>query len=288
MRRPIPVPRRAAAGAGALLALVVALGSAATHPLPVAATPSVPTAAHPAPIAAGYTAASAEASLLAWTNRDRAALGLVPLRADPALADIAGTRADNLAASTTLSHAAAGGDLGPALAAAGVQWYAWGENIAEWPGGLLSTTVAGIYRAWRGSAEHWATLMSPTMNYVGFGVAVRSSDGHAVASTVFTESRDHTAPGARIDSATRSGTTVTFTWHGYDPALQSHWAGLRDFDVWYRVDGGAWRLVRNDTKATSLRLVSRAPGHRYWLKVQARDRAGNVGRMSTPVSVLVP
>jgi len=269
----LPSPGRSRALLVAL-ACVVALGAVALRPGPVAA--------------AGVSTAAAEASLLAWTNRDRAALGLVPLRPDPALVAIAGTRADNLAASSTFSHAAAGGDLAPALAAAGVQWFAWGENIAELPGGINSTAVAGIYRAWRGSATHWEMLMSPTMNYVGFGLAVRRSDGHAVASTVFTESQDHTAPGARIDSAVGSGTTITFAWHGRDPLLQSHWAGLRDYDAWYRVDDGAWRLIRNDTTATSLRLVARAPGHRYWLRVRARDRAGNVGRTSTPVSVRVP
>ena len=269
----LPSPGRSRALLALLTALVVALGAAATHPLPAAA---------------GLSAASAEASLLAWTNRDRAALGLVPLRRDPALGAIARTRAGNLAASTILSHAAAGGDLAPALAAAGVQWFAWGENIAQWPGGLSSTAIARIYRSWRGSATHWALLMSPTMNYVGFKVTVRQSDDQTFASSVFTESRDHTAPGARIDSARRDGTTITFTWHGHDPLLQSHWAGLRDYDAWYRVDGGAWRLVRDNTTATSLRLVSRAPGHRYWLKVQARDRAGNVGRTSTPISVWVP
>jgi uncharacterized protein YkwD len=271
--RTFPSAGRPHALLGLVAALVVALGTSATHP---------------APVTAGYTATSAEASLLAWTNRDRAAQGLVPLRADAALGDVAGTRADNLAATTAFSHAAAGGDAGPALAAAGVQWFAWSENIAQWSGGLSSTAMAGIYRAWRGSATHWAMLMSPRMNYVGFGVAVRRSDGSAVASAIFTESRDHTAPGTKIDSAVRSGTTVTFTWHGYDPVLQSHWAGLRDYDVWYRVDGGAWRLVRDNTTTTSLRLLARPSGHRYWLKVQARDRAGNVGRMSTPASAWVP
>lgn len=257
-----------------LLALVVALGAAAAHPLPAAAT--------------GVSPTSAEASLLAWTNRDRAALGLRPLRSDPPLAAIAGTRADSLSGVSTFSHDAAGGDLAPALARAGVPWYAWGENIARWPGGLTSTTIAGIYGAWRTSPSHWEMLMSPTMNYVGFGLTARSSDGQVFASAVFTEARDHSAPSARIDGATRSGTTITFAWRGYDAPLQTHWAGLRDFDVWYRVDGGAWRLVRDNTTATTLRLGSRAPGHRYWLMVRARDRAGNVGRQSTPVSVWVP
>jgi hypothetical protein len=131
-------------------------------------------------------------------------------------------------------------------------------------------------------------LMSRTMNYVGFGIAVRRSGGQVYASAVFTESRDHTAPTARIDDVTRSGTAITFTWHGRDPLLQTHWAGLRDYDAWYRVDGGAWRLIRDNTTATSLRLASRAHGHRYWLKVTARDRAGNVGRQSAAVSVWVP
>ena len=274
MRSLHPDPGRSHRALASILVLLLALGAAATGPVPATAS--------------SVTAESAEASLLAWANRDRAALGLVPLRSDPALIEIAGTRADNLAATTSFSHAAAGGDAAPALAAAGVQWFAWGENIAEWPGGVSSSALAGIYHAWQRSASHWDMLMSPRMNYVGFGLAVRSSDEWALASAVFTEFRDHTAPGTRIDSALRSGTTVTFTWHGYDPLLQTHWAGLRDYDAWYRVDGGAWRLIRNDTTATSLRLVSRAPGHRYWLKVQARDRAGNVGRTSTPVSVWVP
>lgn len=258
----------------AILALVVALGAGATQPLPAAA--------------ASITTASAEASLLAWTNRDRAALGLRPLRSDPSLGAIAGTRAQNLAGVSTFSHGAAGGDVTPAFIRAGVQWYAWGENIARQPGGLTRTTAAGIYGAWRDSASHWALLMSRTMNYVGFGVVVRASDSQVFASAVFTESRDHTAPGARIMSAMRSGTSITFGWRGIDPLLQTHWAGLRDFDIWYRVDGGAWRLIRDNTTATSLRLGSRAPGHRYWLMVRARDRAGNLGRLSTPVAISVP
>jgi uncharacterized protein YkwD len=270
----LPAPRRSRRALAAILALVVAACAAATGPVPATAS--------------SVTAESAEASLLAWTNRDRVALGLVPLRPDPALIDIAGTRADNLAATSTFSHTAAGGDAAPALDAAGVQWFAWGENIAEWPGGVSSSALAGIYQAWQGSATHWALLMSPSMNYVGFGLAVRSSDEWAVASTVFTEFRDRTAPGARIVGATLSGTSITFAWRGYDPLLQTHWAGVRDFDAWYRVDDGSWRLIRNDTTATSLVLGSRARGHRYWLMVRARDRAGNVGAPSTPISVLVP
>jgi hypothetical protein len=218
-------------------------------------------------------------------NKDR---GLKPLRLDRRLADIAVDRAMALAGATSFSHAAAGGSLTPALGEAGVQWYAWGENIAWVPGGLTSTTAAFIYHSWKASASHWAALMSRTSNYVGFGVSLRSSDGRVFASAVFTESRDHTAPGAAMDAASRSGTSISFRWHGYDPVLQTHWAGVRDFDVWYRVDSGTWRRIRDNTSQTSLTLSGRPRGHRYSLRVQARDRAYNVGPLSTTLSVWVP
>ena len=38
----------------------------------------------------------------------------------------------------------------------------------------------------------------------------------------------------------RSGTTVTWTWSGADTALQTHTAGLKNFDVQYRVGSGTW------------------------------------------------
>jgi len=246
------------------------------------------TAAAPVPASAATTHATIEASLLAWTNRDRAALGLRPLRLDGRLAAIADERAANLVASSSFSHQAAGGSLSPALDQARVQWYGWAENIGWWGGGATIATASALYGAWRKSADHWAHLMSPSLNYVGFGVAHRRSDVRLFASTVFTESRDRTAPRAKVESATRCGTTVSFTWRVSDPVLQSHWAGPRDVDVWYRVDAGAWRLIRDNTTATSLRLTSREPGHRYWLAVRPRDRALNVGPLSSAVSVSVP
>jgi uncharacterized protein YkwD len=246
------------------------------------------TSSTPAPVAAATSPASIEASLLAWTNRDRAAIGLRPLRLDGRLAAIADERAANLVAAASLSHQAAGASLSTTLDRAGVQWYAWAENIGWWGGGPTIATASALYGAWRGSAHHWAALMSPSLNYVGFGVAHRPSDGRLFGCTVFTESRDRTAPRAKVETATRDGTNITFTWRGWDPVLQSHGAGLRDFDVWYRVDAGAWRLVRDNTTATSLRLTGRASGHRYWLAVRPRDRALNIGPLSSPISAWVP
>ncbi len=107
------------------------------------------------------------------------------------------------------------------------------------------------------------------------------------ARAVFTESQTHRATGDEGDGDAKRRHDH-LTWRGWDPILQSHWAGLRDFDAWYRVDGGAWRLVRDNTTATSIRLTNRASGHRYWLKVRARDRALNLGSTSAPISVWVP
>ena len=39
--------------------------------------------------------------------------------------------------------------------------------------------------------------------------------------------------------------------------LQTHTAGLRDFDVQYRIDSGSWRTLRNDTTTRSLTLTDR-------------------------------
>jgi uncharacterized protein YkwD len=242
----------------------------------------------PAPAAAATTPSTLEAALLTWTNRDRAALGLRPLRLDTRLAGIADERAASLASAGSFSHQAAGPSLSATLDGAGVQRYAAAENIGWWGGGPTLATAAALYRAWQASAVHRAALMSASLNYVGFGLAHRPSDGRLFASTLFTEARDRTAPRATMETATRSGTTVTFTWRSVDPRLQSHWAGMRDVDVFYRVDAGPWRLVRDDTTATTLRLAGRAPGHRYWLAVRPRDRAFNAGPLASPISVWVP
>ena len=65
-------------------------------------------------------------------------------------------------------------------------------------------------------------------------------------------------------------------------------AGFRDFDVEYRIDGGAWRLVRDNTTATGTSWTSRQPGHTYWVRVRGRDRAGNSSAWSKPMGVTVP
>ena len=104
----------------------------------------------------------------------------------------------------------------------------------------------------------------------------------------YAESVDHTPAAARNGTLDGSGTTVRFAWSGYDPRLQTHTAGLRSFDVQYRVDGGAWRTIKNDTTVTALSLSDRARGHWYGFRVQAADRRGNLGRWTTESRIWVP
>ena len=234
------------------------------------------------------TSTSVESYLLDWTNRDREARGLRPLRLDTRLRTVARARAENLAAATTFSHTAAGGNLADALEAAGIQWWGVGEAIAYMPGAYGKSAASAIYALFKGSPQHWSMLMSPTYNYVGIGAAERSRDHRTFAALVFTESRDHSAPVVRVTDATRSGTTITFDWRGHDLALQTHTAGFRDFDVQYRVDDGPWRLVRDDTTTTSARWSGRDRGHWYWVSVRGRDRNGNVSAWSPALGVYVP
>jgi hypothetical protein len=89
-------------------------------------------------------------------------------------------------------------------------------------------------------------------------------------------------------SVSASGTTVSYAWTGADVRLQKRTAGLRSFDVQYRVDGGTWRTIRNDTTNRGLSLANRARGHWYGFRVQAADQRGNLGSWSREAKVWVP
>lgn len=254
-----------------LAALALAVSAVGARPLPVAAD----------------TASDMEALILRVMNQDRVDRGLVPYRAWDELAALAGERAQNMADRNTLSHAAAGGDLGAALDAQGIGWFGFGEiiGVSGYPWG--SEAALDIYRLWKGSAPHKAIMFSTTYNYAGVGV-VQGRDGRAWISAVFTESVDHTAPLARNGSLRREGRTIVFSFSGTDPRLQTRTAGLRSFDVQLRRDGGDWRTVRDDITWTTIRLKKRASGHWFSLRVQAADRRGTLSTWTTEKRIWIP
>ena len=203
--------------------------------------------------------------------------GLKPLRGDKDLAYLAGLRASRMASNNTMNHTV-GGNLFNQLNYLDVQWYRYGETIG-WSSAAWTVDAArAIYRSWMGSAPHRALLMSGRFNYIGLGLAYRSSNGRTFGSAVMTESLDHTPSIARVMT---SGPLRRRHRMDVDGAttrrLQTHTAGLRDFDVQYRVDSGDWRTIRNDTTSTSLLLRDRAHGRYYAIRVRATDRRGNVG-----------
>ncbi|MBM2576101.1 CAP domain-containing protein [Jannaschia sp. Os4] len=98
---------------------------------------------------------SAEA--LALASRERAAAGLPPLAADPALARAALDQAARMARRGRLGHDGAGG-LGARLRAAGAGGCRGAENV-----GMGMHDPRHAVRAWMGSRGHRANLMSPAM-----------------------------------------------------------------------------------------------------------------------------
>jgi uncharacterized protein YkwD len=268
LRAPHPNLRR--------LVLVASLGA-------VLAT-GVGSATQPAPVQAS-TATTMQSELLGWINNARASRGLAPLRLLSSLSSFAASRAAHMASTGALSHPSC---LGCSLTSWSIQWYTCGEDIAEtwYPWG--DQAAQSIYNGWKNSSGHWAILMSSTYNYIGIGVAYRSSNRATFAAADLTESRDQTRPWTKMGKVSRSGSTVSWTWSGNDTWLQTHTAGLKNFDVEYRVDSGSWSLIRSGTTAKSLSLSGRAGGHYYGLRVRDRDNKGYLSSYTAELRIWVP
>jgi uncharacterized protein YkwD len=240
---------------------------------------------------AGPVSASTESSMagtiLAQMNHDRAALGLVALRVDSRVAGVAVHRAEWMASTGTMTHDSYGGAVWDAVEAVGVHDYSSGEAIGSTNAPFGAAAAEYIYGLWRNSPEHWALMMSDSFNYVGVGVGYRGATGDTFASIVFVEGPDASRPVAEMTGAGQSGTSIFFTWTGRDGRLQSHTAGLRDFDVEYRVDGGAWTVIRAHTTSTQLILANRTAGRTYSVRVRDRDRRNNLSAWSSARTVSV-
>jgi hypothetical protein len=232
--------------------------------------------------AAAATATTAERQIMTLVNNARAARGLVPLRSDYRLWQLADQRSAAMASAEVLSHSVAG-SLGGGLEGRGIQWYGYGEVIAYTSVG----SAASLFELWRTSPPHWELLTSRSFNYLGVGMA-RSASGLTYSAIVLTESRDRTGARATVVKATVSGDDIRWTWRGSDPAMQTHTAGLRDFTVQQRTDQGSWVTVNSGTTSTARSSANLARGHTYGLRVRARDQAGNVGPWSAELRVRVP
>ena len=242
--------------------------------------------ASPAGVSAS-TESSMSSATLSLMNADRARLGLTALRIDPRMTNLAIDRAQWMASTGEMSHQSYGGEVWDALDSMGVATYSSGEAIGSTTANWGTDAAEYLYGLWRGSPEHWDLMMSATYNYIGIGMGFRSETGETYGSLVFAEAPDSTRPGAEMTGAGASGRTVFFTWTGRDGRLQTHTAGLRDFDVQYRVDNGAWSTIRTHITSTQLILTNRPAGHSYSARVRDRDRRNNLSPGSSVRTVRI-
>lgn len=240
-----------------------------------------------APTANATSVTTAESSVIGLINNARTARGLLPLRPHSSLTSISGVRASRMASSNTMSHTI-GGNLGSQLNSYNVRWYRYGENIGWSTAGWPASSAKAIFNMWMNSSSHRALILSDRFNYVGVGLAYRSSNRKTFGSAVFAETVDYTRAVGRMTAGTRSGNDLRWTWSGYDPRLQTHTAGLRDYDIQYRINYGTWVLLRDNTSATSLTLPDRSRGRSYAVRVRATDRRGNVGAWSAEKRLWIP
>jgi hypothetical protein len=239
------------------------------------------------PVQAATATTELEHDVLGLINAARNERGLRPLRVGRRLWVIAGYRAGRMASTNVLSHSVAG-SISSQLRAKGVPWYGYGEDIGYTRSKRGQTAIKDLFRMWKASPSHWKLMMSKNYNYIGVGIAYRSSNNKTFSSLVFTESPDLTDARAAMDGVSTSGDDSRWTWHGYDPLMQTHTAGLKSFDVQTRVDWGNWRTAAYKTTSTSRPWNGFSSGHTYGMRVRARDRVGNVGDWSPELRIRIP
>lgn len=244
-------------------------------------------AAVPAAAGSDPAVSSAEAAALTYANKERTARGLVPLRLDSRLQEIAHARAETMASEDELSHDQAdGSNVFDLLSAADIKRYKAGEIIAWNTWDSYGTSAKGAIAQWIKSSGHRAILLSGDYNYVAFGFAVSPDSGRRYWAGVFIKGPDRSGAWSKLYTPVKtayssSRTKVTFRWTGADTKLQVLTSGLRSFEIQRRVSAGEW-VSYGSTKATSL-TTSWARGYTYEFRVRAVDWAGNWGGWKTVV-----
>ena len=229
-----------------------------------------------------------ESAMVSALNADRTSRGLVPVRVDSRLMEIARARSDDMVAKDYFSHTQPDGQkVFDILNDRNVTWYGAGEIIA-WNSNSMDSTVSAANRDWMESPGHKAIIVSTTYNYVGVGLAIDPVSGHKLWTAVYLKGPDRTAARATVytprvvSSPTATTRRTKVVWTGYDPRLVVLTSGLRSYTVQRRVDGGPWST---SLSSTTLRYAyyNLTVGHRYEFRVSARDRAGNRGAWVTRV-----
>lgn len=157
-------------------------------------------------------------------------------------------------------------------------WYISPVAITLTPSDAGSGTALTQYRINGGA---WITGTQFTLGYDGqHTIEYRSSDAAGNIESVQQRllNIDATPPTARIEALAPFQVTPTFTlrWSGRDRPG----SGVTGYDVQVRSGrSGAWSMVASNTQTTSLQVTGQV-GQTTYVRVRARDAAGNVGAYS--------
>lgn len=228
--------------------------------------------------------AAAENGALTLTNKRRTDRGLVALRWDQRLGDLARDRAEYMARTGTFSHTQDGKSPFQMMTERGITWYGGGEIIAWNTASDVNQSKDVAVKSWMDSAPHKAIMLSTSFNYVGFGLAISPTTGRRYWAGVYLKGPDRTGAWSRIDSVTKTKVDATrskvkIDWSGGDTKLQTLTSGLRDYDSQARRVGGAWTIYPLTTGSVVTRTWTR--GVTYEFRVRARDKNGNWGGWKT-------
>ncbi|HVL53340.1 MAG TPA: CAP domain-containing protein [Vitreimonas sp.] len=251
-------------------AAVIALGAAGV---------GVPSAA-----AADLSIGEAEMEMVRLLNRERAKLGLLPVRVDSRLMAIARERSTDMATKHYFSHTQPDGrNVFDLVIAANIKWYGLAEIIAANNASTLADSAAVARNGWMLSPGHRSVVVSNSYNYVGVGLAIDTVKNRKIWTAVFMKGPDRTGgwlkfnplPAFSIASSERYR-TVKVSWAGGDVQLVVLTSGFRHYQIQVRTNGGAWSWWSYGTTATE-RSIRVWRGYNYDLRVRACDKAGNCG-----------
>jgi uncharacterized YkwD family protein len=157
----------------------------ATKPAtPVATKPAAPVATKPA-TPSNTTVSSSnltyEQKVAELVNIERQKNGVPALTLDSSISNVARTKSKDMAVNNYFSHQSPTyGMAGDMLRQFGINWSAWGENIASG-----QKTPEAVVTAWMNSPGHRANILSTNFSNIGVGYAT-NSNGTAYWTQMFT------------------------------------------------------------------------------------------------------
>lgn len=147
----------------------------ATKPAVTQPVTTAPAATQPTAPTSNTTVSSSnltyEQKVVELVNIERQKAGLSTLTLDSAIANVARTKSKDMATNNYFAHQSPTyGSAGDMLRQFGINWSAWGENIASG-----QRTPEAVVTAWMNSTGHRANILSSNFSKIGVGYVTNSS-----------------------------------------------------------------------------------------------------------------